>query len=193
MIYLVRHGQTEFNAEGRIQGALDSPLTLLGIEQGRRLGRLFADLVPKDVRIIASPLGRAQHTARLIRDSAGLTSEIVADDRLAEISLGDWDGKLREDIEYARPDFDEGRKRFSWYFHAPGGERHDSMTTRLSSWLEEARTFEGPTIAVAHGVSGRILRGLFLNLPREDALAQEIPQDACFRLYGDQIERIPAP
>ena len=51
MIYLVRHGQTEFNASGRIQGARDSALTPLGVEQGRRLGRLLGTLAPPDARL----------------------------------------------------------------------------------------------------------------------------------------------
>ena len=190
MIYLVRHGQTQFNAEGRIQGAMDSPLTPLGVEQGTRLGALFASLVTPDCRIIASPLGRAQHTARLIRDGAGLKSEIETEPRLAEISLGEWDGQLRADIEYAAPDFDAGRKRWTWFFDAPGGVSYEDMSARLVSWLEDARAFDGPVIAVSHGVTGRILRGLFLELSKDEAMRQEIPQDACFRLHGGAIERI---
>ena len=71
MIWLVRHGQTAFNAEGRIQGAKDSALTALGEEQGRRLGQVLGRTAPKDARIIASPLGRTQHTARIIREHGG--------------------------------------------------------------------------------------------------------------------------
>lgn len=190
MIYLVRHGQTQFNAEGRIQGAMDSPLTPLGVEQGRRLGKLFASLVPPDCRIIASPLGRAQHTARLIRESAGLTSSIETDDRLAEISLGEWDGMLRADIEHASPDFDAGRRRWTWFFDAPGGVSYEELSARLSTWLEHARGFEGPAIIVSHGITGRILRGLFLGLSKDEAMKQEIPQDACFRMHEGAIERI---
>jgi probable phosphoglycerate mutase len=193
MIFLVRHGQTEFNAEGRVQGGLDSALTPLGVEQGKRLGRMFAGLVDPACRIIASPLGRAQHTARLIREHAGLGCEIATDARLAEISLGKWDGQLRDDIEYARPDFDAGRRRFSWYFDAPGGETYEILSARLQSWLDDARKLEGPTIAVSHGVSSRVLRGLFLGLSREDTLKQDVPQDACFRMHEGAIERIAAP
>src|SRR6185295_13488379 len=112
LIFLVRHGQTEYNAEGRIQGARDSALTPLGVEQGQRLGRMFAGLADPACRIIASPLGRTQHTARLIRGHAGLKCEIATDPRLAEISLGQWDGQLRADIEQASPDYDAGRKRW---------------------------------------------------------------------------------
>ena len=192
MIYLVRHGQTEFNASGRIQGAKDSALTPLGVEQGRRLGRLLGSLAPPDARIIASPLGRTQHTARLIREEARLAAEIASDARLAEISLGDWDGMLKDDIREIAPDYDAGERRWDWFFTAPKGESYEVLTARLGGWLEDARALPGTTIAVSHGVAGRILRGLFLGLPREEALMLDIPQDACFRMHGGKIERLEA-
>jgi broad specificity phosphatase PhoE len=192
MIYLVRHGQTEFNASGRIQGAKDSPLTPLGVEQGRRLGRLLGSHAPQATRIIASPLGRTQHTARLIREEARLAAEIASDARLAEISLGDWDGMLKDDIRQIAPDYDAGERRWDWFFTAPKGESYEGLTARLGGWLEDARAFPGTTIAVSHGVAGRILRGLFLGLPREEALMLDIPQDACFRMHGGKIERLEA-
>lgn len=192
MIYLVRHGQTEFNASGRIQGARDSALTPLGVEQGRRLGRLLGALAPPDTRIIASPLGRTQHTATLIREEARLASAIMFDARLAEISLGEWDGMLKDDIRAIAPDYDAGERRWDWFFTAPGGDSYDALAARLSSWLEETRAMPGTTIAVSHGVAGRILRGLFLDLPRRDALMLDIPQDAAFRMCAGRIERIEA-
>lgn len=193
MIYLVRHGQTEFNATGRIQGAKDSALTPLGVEQGRRLGRLLGSLAPADARIIASPLGRTQHTARLIREESRLDSAIASDARLAEISLGEWDGMLKDDIRAMSPEFDVGPRRWDWFFSAPGGDSYEALTERLGGWLEEARTLPGVTIAVSHGVAGRILRGLFLQLPREEALMLDIPQDAAFRMADGRIDRIECP
>jgi len=106
MIWLIRHGQTEFNATGRIQGAKDSPLTALGVEQGRRIGAKLREIVPAEARIIASPLGRTLHTARLVRDTAGLATGIETDARLAEISLGEWDGMLKDDIRAIAPGYD---------------------------------------------------------------------------------------
>jgi probable phosphoglycerate mutase len=190
MIYLVRHGQTAFNAEGRIQGAKDSALTSLGVEQGRRIGRLLRGLTPPDVRLVASPLGRAQHTARLIREEAEIATGIETDGRLAEISLGEWDGLLRDDIRQLSPDFDAGPQRWSWFFRAPGADTYEALAERLGGWLEETRERPGVTIAVSHGVAGRILRGLFAGLPRDEALMLDIPQDACFRLLDGRIERI---
>ena len=143
-----------------------------------------------DARIIASPLGRTQHTARLIREASGLAAPIETDARLAEISLGDWDGMLKDDIRQMSPDYDAGPKRWNWFFDAPGGDSYEALTNRLGGWLTDARAHAGPIVAVSHGVAGRILRGLFLQLPREDALMLDIPQDAFFQLDQGQIERI---
>jgi broad specificity phosphatase PhoE len=190
MIYLVRHGQTAFNAEGRIQGARDSALTELGVQQAMRVGKVLGGIVPAETRIIASPRGRTQHTAQLIREAGGLRAEIETDDRLAEISLGDWDGMLKDDIRALSPEYDAGARRWSWFFDAPGADSYEAMTERLGGWLEDARAAGGPIIAVSHGVAGRILRGLFLRMPREEALMLDIPQDACFRMRDGTIERL---
>jgi broad specificity phosphatase PhoE len=190
MIWLVRHGQTAFNAEGRIQGAKDSALTTLGEEQGRRLGQLLGRIAPKDARLIASPLGRTQHTARLIREHGGFASPIETDPRLAEISLGDWDGMLKDDIREIAPAYDAGPSRWSWFFNSPGGEGYDALAARLGSWLADAACANHPIIAISHGVSGRILRGLFAQLPRDQTLKLDIPQDACFHLRDGRIDRV---
>ena len=190
MIWLVRHGQTAFNAEGRIQGAMDSPLTALGEEQGRRLGQMLGRIAPKEVRIIASPLGRTQHTARIIREHGAFASPIETDARLAEISFGEWDGMLKDDIRERVPDYDAGPNRWSWFFNAPGGDSWDALNTRLQGWLEDAVATDQPIIAISHGVSGRILRGLFAQLARDQTLRLDIPQDACFHLRNGSIERI---
>ncbi len=190
MIYLVRHGQTEFNAAGRMQGRRDSALTPLGIDQARRLGRLLGPLIPPGSRIIASPLGRALHTAELIREEARFPGGVIRDERLAEIGLGEWEGMLKAEVRAMYPSFDDDQRQWDWFFSAPGGESYDAMVHRLSGWLDEVRAHPGTTIAVSHGVAGRILRGLFLNLPKDEALRLEIPQDACFRLSGGSIERM---
>jgi probable phosphoglycerate mutase len=190
MIWLVRHGQTAFNAAGRIQGAKDSALTALGEEQGRRLGKLLGRIAPPHARLIASPLGRTQHTARIIREHGGFAAPIETDPRLAEISLGEWDGMLKDDIRQRVPDYDAGPNRWSWFFNAPGGDSWDALNTRLQSWLADAAAANHPIIAISHGVSGRILRGLFAQLPRDQTLMLDIPQDACFHLRDGRIERV---
>lgn len=190
MIYLVRHGQTEFNLVKRAQGSLDSELTDLGVEQAGRVGLLLKQLThgADPLRLIASPQGRAHRTARIIREVMEYRHPIQLDERLREVAMGQWDGKTYAEIEAGWPGV--SAKDGHWFFDSPDGERLDDMQGRLSDWLEEARAAPGVTIAVSHGVAGRILRGLVANLPCNEALTLPVPQDAVFRLVGDQVERI---
>jgi broad specificity phosphatase PhoE len=188
-IYLVRHGQTAFNAVGRYQGRLDSPLTALGRSQAARIGTVLATLVPPGTRLVSSPLGRTMATAEIIAERAGLPPAIT-DDRLLEISLGSWDGMTDEDIEFTHPGARQGTDRWNWHFASPDGERYEQLAARAGAWLAEAVASTGPIVAVSHGVTGRIIRGLHAGLPREEALRLDVPQDAVFRLDQHGVERI---
>ena len=188
MIYLVRHGETEFNAERRQQGHMDSPLTALGRAQAHAVGHLLKRQVGDEDgwRIIASPLGRAQHTAQIIGEHLGLPVE--TDRRVIEVSFGQWDGRLRDELAAEHPDtFGRG----DWQFAAPGGESFESVETRVGDWLASLPPEpERKVIVVSHGGSGRVVRGAYLGLPRTETLAQEVPQDAVFRLASGAVERI---
>ena len=190
MIYLVRHGQTEFNLARRAQGSLDSELTALGVEQAERVGALLTRLTAgaDPLRIVSSPQGRAHRTARIIGETMGYRLPIALEPRIREIGMGRWDGKSHAEIEIDSPGVTS--QGGGWFFTAPGGEGLDAMSLRLGEWLEEARALPGTTIAVSHGVAGRVLRGLFADLPREEAMSLPVPQDAVFRLLDGQIERI---
>lgn len=190
MIYLCRHGQTFHNREGRLQGRLESDLTPLGQAQARAMAALLDDLVPAAERapwrLVASPLRRAQHTAEAIGERLGLTVEL--DERLVEIDVGEWSGRLREEVRGDHPHLlgDD-----AWGFHAPGGETYEAMTARLGGWLaEQAAEPERRLIVVSHGVAGRLLRGAYAGLSKPETLSQDIPQDAVFRLVEGHIVRI---
>jgi probable phosphoglycerate mutase len=190
MIYLIRHGETEFNRGRRYQGACDSPLTQLGEAQARAYGRRLARLVAAQTPIVASPLGRARATARIVREMAGLTGEIVADPRLAEVSMGSWDGLTGREIEALKPGFAIEAPPLDWYMRSPDGETYAGFSARLGSWLADHRDHPGPLVVVSHGVVSRVLRGLYLGLSKDAGLAQSTPQDCFFRLHAGGIERI---
>lgn len=187
MIYLVRHGQTQFNAERRQQGRLDSDLTPLGLSQAAAVGRLLQGRTGKPAgwRLVASPLGRAQATAAIIGQALRLTVE--TDPRVTEVSFGQWDGRLRDELAAEHP---ETFSRKDWQFSAPGGERYEEVHARVSDWLADLPPeLDRKVIVVSHGGAGRVLRGAFLGLSREETWAQEVPQDAVFRLANAAIVR----
>ena len=188
MILLARHGQTEFNVERRLQGRLDSPLTALGVRQAHAMAELIADLVRMDGgawRLVASPLGRAIETARII--GARLSLPVEPEPRLAEIDVGPWAGRLRSEIER---DYAEAFNASGWAFRAPMGETFEHVQARCSDWLESLPPESGRRIiAVSHGISGRVLRGVYAGLSYEATVDQQVPQDAVFRLCAGQIDR----
>jgi len=189
MIYLVRHGETEFNRERRLQGHVDSPLTARGLAQARAVGDLLRELIGAQPgwRVVASPLGRTLSTARVVAEQLDVAS-VEIEPRLIELSWGAWDGRLRDELAAAYPDT---FGRTNWAFHAPTGETYEEMCARLSSWLGELPPEpERRVVAVSHGVTGRVLRGLYAALPPDEIVTQDVPQDAVYRLADGRIERI---
>jgi probable phosphoglycerate mutase len=188
MIYLVRHGETEFNRERRLQGHVDSALTDLGRRQAEAVGAQLKELVGGQPgwRILASPLGRTHRTAEILAEHIGIR-QIEIEPRLIELSWGSWDGRLRSDLAAAYPEFG----RSNWAFHAPTGETYAAMCARLDGWLNDLPADgERRIIAVSHGVTGRVLRGLYAGLPVETVMQHDAPQDAVFGLSGGQVRRI---
>jgi broad specificity phosphatase PhoE len=187
-IYLIRHGETEWNAQGRFQGKLDSALTETGVKQAEAIGRCLAGLDLSLDAFVSSPLGRTRQTAAIIAGSAHLPAA-QCDDRLAEVSLGSWDGLTHFDIDAQWPGLLDGSTPFDWFFRSPDGETYDSAFQRAECWLEER---QGVTLAVSHGLISRIIRGAYCGLSRTDALSLPVPQDVIWKLSSGRIEPISA-
>jgi len=188
MIILMRHGETFWNREGRIQGHTESDLTPLGERQARAMAGLAADLVRHDggdFRLVASPIGRARRTAAMVAEATGLPVELDA--RLMEIGCGEWEGQLRSDVSHHHPEIFKTRE---WFFGAPGGETFEDVTARAADWLASLPPEpDRRVIAVSHGVWGRLARGAYAGLGRQATLDQDVPQDAVYRLQNGQIDR----
>lgn len=188
MILLLRHGETFWNRERRIQGHAESDLTPLGERQAQAMARLAAELVARepgdDWRLVSSPIGRARRTAEAVAAATGLTIEL--DPRLAEICCGQWEGRLRAELT----DVDPAQPMGEWIFSAPGGETFEDVMARARGWLEDLPAEPGRrVVAVSHGVWGRLLRGAYGGLDRAATVSQDVPQDAVFRLQNGQIDR----
>ena len=189
-IFLIRHGETEWNLARRHQGRLDSPLTPHGIAQARAIGELLATL-PEAERapIVASPQGRALRTAEIIRDQLPSAGALRIDERLREHSVGSWDGLTYAAIEVNLPGVFDGEGSHDWYFRAPDSESYAAFAGRVGEWLGEQNN-STPIIVVAHGLVSRVLRGLYAGLPPAAALMLPVPQDRIFRLSDGAVETI---
>jgi probable phosphoglycerate mutase len=183
---LLRHGETEWNVAERYQGKLDSPLTARGVAQAERCARCLASVGIDVQQLFASPLGRARQTTSILT-SVGKFPPTIWDSRLAEVSLGSWDGLTHIDIDAQWPRLLDGTTPFDWFFRSPDGESYDTAVDRVTRWLDE---LQGVVVAVSHGLIGRVIRGAYLGLSREASLCLPVPQDVIWRLADGHVDAI---
>jgi len=160
-IYYIRHGETSWNAEGRLQGTLDIPLNELGRRQAAKAGGILGDLFARDGRqkhdlaYVASPLGRARTTMEFVREVLGLPADQYAlDDRLREIGYGRWEGSTLAEMRAQDPDLYARRQTEKWTMSPPGGETYAAVQVRMQDWYDSLKS---DTVAVAHGGTARAL------------------------------------
>ena len=160
-IYYIRHGETAWNAEGRLQGAQDTSLNELGRKQAIHAGRILADLFAREGRserafaYVASPLGRARSTMELVRGALRLPPhDYTIDDRLREIGYGDWEGSTLVQMQARDPEVFARRQVDKWTVSPPGGESYASVRIRVRDWYDSVLV---DTVAVAHGGTARAL------------------------------------
>jgi probable phosphoglycerate mutase len=160
-IYYMRHGQTDWNVEGRLQGGIDTPLNALGLTQAAHAGHVLADLFARhrldaaDLAFVASPLQRARVTMDIVRAELKLPPGGYAlDDRLREIGYGRWEGSTLAQARVSHPDLYASRERDKWGALPPGGESYASVQLRMRDWYD---SLKADTVAVAHGGTARAL------------------------------------
>jgi broad specificity phosphatase PhoE len=185
MIYLLRHGETAWNTAGRYQGHKDSPLTRRGREQAASLGRMLAGVSQNlaiPLKTYVSPLGRAQETAEII--ARYVLMDRVEEPRLKEVSIGSWDGMSHYEVSMEYSDALSGTDAFDWFFRSPDGESFEAVKARVSAWLHEAAV---PSVAISHGLTGRIVRGVYLGLSDRTMLELPVPQDGLYVLSDNDV------
>ncbi|MGY8668217.1 histidine phosphatase family protein [Bradyrhizobium sp. UFLA05-109] len=160
-IYYLRHGETEWNALGRLQGTQDIPLNARGRRQAVQAAGILADLFAREGRdkallpYVSSPLGRARMTMELARGKLGLpVADYSLDDRLREIGYGAWEGLTLPESEAADPDVYARRLVDKWTVAPSNGETYADVQARMREWYDQLRT---DTVAVAHGGTARAL------------------------------------
>lgn len=192
MIYMMRHGETVWNSERRLQGSLDSPLTARGIGQAQALGRLLAEIVeqPTRFRIVCSPLGRAWQTAVIVAAEMSLPPhDLVIEPHLAEMSCGRWEGVTVDEIQERDIEAWERRRADRWNVETPGGESYADVAIRARKWFSGVSEADR-LIVVCHGVVSKVVRGLYAGLSEQETLELSEPQDRLFQLSNGQIRRV---
>ena len=124
VLYYIRHGETDWNAAGRLQGHIDIALNEKGREQARRNGLAILEKFPDvaDYDFVASPLSRARESMEIIRETLGLDPKAFRfEDRLKEISHGDWEGSTGEELQTRSPELVARRLADRWEFVPPNG------------------------------------------------------------------------
>ncbi|MEI5677719.1 MULTISPECIES: histidine phosphatase family protein [unclassified Mesorhizobium] len=190
LVYFVRHGLTEWNAEGRLQGQADTDITDVGRAQADRNGARLAELIENPLRFdfVASPMRRTRETMERVRTVMGLDpTGYSTDARLMEVHFGDWQGSTFAELEAREPGCTRPRKTNKWEFVPPGdaGESYQMLLERVQPWFEALRR---PTVCVTHGGVIRTIFRLVENMPGRQAAALEVPQDMVLRLQDDYLE-----
>ena len=190
LVYFVRHGQTDWNAESRLQGQADTDLNALGRAQASGNGRKLAELVadPQAFDFVASPMKRTRETMERLRAAMGLDPYAYrTDPRLVEVNFGDWQGYTYAELEAVRPGISSKRSLGKWDYlpSGEGAESYQMLYERVRPWFEE---LDGNTVCVTHGGVIRTLFRLVEKLPRQEAASLEVPQDRLLRLKDGRLE-----
>lgn len=186
-VYFIRHGETDWNAAGRLQGQTDIPLNDTGRAQARRNGARLAalGLDPAHVGFLASPLLRTRQTMEIVRDELGLPPrDYATDPLLKELSFGSLEGRTWADIE-GHPEHGPARARDPYRWRPPGGESYLDLSERAGLFL---KSLTRDAVVVAHGGVSRVLRGHLLDQPPHVFLEGRVPQDKVMILRSGRFD-----
>lgn len=159
-VLLARHGQTDWNAAGKIQGSSDIPLNDTGRSQARALSEKLRDGQYRVQVIYTSPLKRARETAEVVGNALGV--DVVCAPELTELNFGDWEGCSWGEIGERWPEqfaaYSADRRNYA----PPGGESYAEMLTRARPFLDSLRRKRGgDALCVCHSA---VMRGLLADL-----------------------------
>jgi len=176
-IYFIRHGQTDWNADARLQGTTDIPLNETGKAQAHHNGVKLRDLIGdgEGFDFVSGPLQRTVLTMQLVRSGMGLEPDAFRrDPELMEVGFGDWEGKRWTEIRETNNDGVEAYLAAPLHFAPPNGEGYGGAHVRAVRWLEAVTQ---DTVVVSHGGINRVLRGHLLGVPEPEIVHLHVPQD----------------
>jgi broad specificity phosphatase PhoE len=190
LCFFVRHGETAWNKEGRLQGQADTLITEEGRHQADRNGHKLKELLgdPEKFDFVASPMKRTRETMERIRAVLGLDPKAYSTDpRLVELSFGDWQGRTYVELEREEPGAYARRIADKWGFVPPGegAESYAMLALRVAPFVRELKR---PMVCVTHGGVIRSIFVLLGALEPDDASLADTPQDRILRLQGGRLE-----
>ena len=189
-VYLVRHGETDWNRDLRYQGQQDIPLNVIGRAQALRNGQTLRKFLPPiaDAKFVSSPLGRARETMEIVRAALDLQPEAYAiEERLKELSYGTWEGQLQADLPQADPQGWQDRAKDAFRWRPQGGESYEDLMKRTVEWLAEV---DRDTVAAAHGGVVRTLQAHVGGLDVERVPVLDAHQDRVLVLKEGSVSWI---
>jgi probable phosphoglycerate mutase len=192
-VYYIRHGETDWNVAGRLQGNQDTPLNARGEVQAIHCGEVLRDLFARDgvdagaLDYVSSPLLRARRTMALARTALGLPPEgYRVEQRLIEIAFGDWEGFTIAQLRNRDPQRMAQREHDKWAFVPPGGESYAMVSGRMRAWYEELTR---DVMVTAHGGTARgLIAHLGIAAPAAAPLV-DIVQGVVYVFRGNAMTR----
>jgi broad specificity phosphatase PhoE len=179
-LYVIRHGQTRWNLERRMQGRLDSPLTDAGGEQAHTHGELLKAMADIGT-LYVSPSGRTRETAYIVNSYT--RSEVIYTDELQERDLGEWSGLTMDEVAKAFPHAYRSRLDDPYNFSPPGGENLVDMTNRVGPFLDNLLAADIEQVGlVTHQVMSRVILSRLLRLSPVEAVRVVHPNEILYRL-----------
>jgi broad specificity phosphatase PhoE len=184
-IYFIRHGETDWNLEGRLQGQKDIPLNDVGRVQAEEAARKLEALVPhfEDLAYVASPMTRTRETMEILRTTLGLHPEVYRlDDRLVELTFGTWEGMTWKEVRKAEPALAALREQDKWHYAPPGGgESYAMLVDRIRPILDDLTR---DTVIVAHGGVARAFLSICCGVSSRQAASMDIWQGRILVIEG---------
>ena len=191
-LILIRHGESEWNRAGRIQGQVNSPLTDLGINQAKAIrDYLSGILINQELEIYTSPLDRALQTAEIIAQGIDYPSrKIIIEERLNDFNLGEISGTFGWDkVAEIFPEQAQLKLQDPMRFHPSRGESGIEFQARLRSLLEDLMDDGTLKLMVSHGIVNKFIRGILKNLSGKEMVELGESQDTIYRLeQGEEME-----